>query len=229
MSFGAMLTDANGVPFYIADTMPLSLISRLSFSIPASSTYVQDLFSNDGAIRFVFANSTGSQGNGLSTCEALMLNTTSNRWELWCAGAARTLNVFIFGYQYQPVPVWGIQINDAQGRCILTNETKVLRDVVNLGDSTNPDLSGYVLNTTLNGQWAVAPVYTGYFSGVVYTGGGGNGQPHPIVAQYCSSARYNGSTTQISSGYIGNLEAQASNASWVNYRNRITAIDVSKY
>lgn len=226
MAFGALLADASGVPFYIADTMPLSLLEKRMLSVPAvtGNGSVQDLFANDGAIRFVFVNSNASQGSN-SNCEALQLNSTNNRWQLSCRGAARTVNVFIFGYQFQPIPAWGIQINDSQGRCILTNETKVLRDVQNIGDSTNVNNSGFVINTTLSGQWAVAPVFTGYFAGV----NNSSGQPIPIVAQYCSSARFNGSTTQITSGYLGNLDSNASNATLSNYRNRITAIDVSRY
>lgn len=226
MDYGALLSDANGVPFYIADTMPLSLLEKKVLSVPAASGNgsIQDLFANDGVIRFVFVNSTGAQGTN-EICEALMLNQTTNRWQLWCRGSARTVNVYIFGYQFQPIPSWGIQINDAQGRCILTNETKVLRDVQNIGDSTNANNSGYLINTTLSGQWAIAPVYTGYFAGV----NNSSGQPIPIIAQYCSAARYNGSTTQIASGYLGNLDGNASNATWSNYRNRITAINVARY
>lgn len=226
MAFGALLADASGVPFYIADTMPLSLLEKRVLSVPAVSGNgsVQDLFANDGVIRFVFVNSNGAQ-NTNDTCEALVLNQTNNRWELHCRGGARTVNAFIFGYQFQPIPAWGIQINDSQGRCILTNETKVLRDVQNVGDSTNANNSGYLINTNLSGQWAIAPVFTGYFAGV----NNSSGQPMPVVAQYCSSARYNGSTTQIVSGFLGNIDGSASNATWYNYRNRITAINVARY
>jgi len=226
MSYGGLLADGTGVPFYIADTMPITLLEKRVLNVPAASGNgsIQDLFANDGVIRFVFVNSNGAQGAN-DTCEALILNQTANRWQLWCRGGSRTVNVFIFGYQFQPIPAWGIQFNDAQGRCILTNETKVLKDVQNLGDSNDPNNSGYVMNTTLAGQWAVAPVYTGYFSGV----NNSTGQPIPVVAQFCSSARFNGSTTQITSGYQGNIDASTSNATYSNYRNRITAINVSRY
>lgn len=227
MDFGALLADTNGTPFFIADTMPLTLLEKRVVNVLAASGEgtVQTLFANDGALRFVFVNSTGAQGQAKETCEFLQLNQSTGNWQLNCRGAARTVNIFIFGFQYQPVPAWGIQINDSQGRCILTNETKVLRDVRNLGDPTVANNSGYVLDTTLNGQWAVAPVMTGYFSGV----NNSTGQPMPVVARYVSSARYNGVTTQIASGYLGNIDSVTSNATFLNYRNRITAIDVSRY
>lgn len=225
MAYGTLLTDGVGVPFYIADTMPITLLEKRVVTVGPSSGGggLLDLYSNDGAIRFVFVSSNGAQGSNKDTCEALELS--GGVWRLRYAGAARQISIYIFGYQFQPVPAWGIQINDAQGRCILTNETKVLRDVQNLGDSSVATSSGYQFSTTLSGEWAVAPAYTGYFAGV----NNSSGQPIPIVAQFACSARFNGSTTQIASGYIGNLDSNASNATWSNYRNRITAINVARY
>lgn len=220
MSYGALLTDANGVPFYIEDTMPLSLIEKRNIT---ASTGLIDLFTSDGSVRYVFVYSNAPQGGGLVTCEAL--EVSGNVWRLRVAGPTRTLSIFIFGYQFQPIPTWGIQINDAQGRCILTNETKVLRDVQSIGDSSNPNNSGYVMNQTLNGEWAIAPVYTGYFTGVINQ----SNMPRPVVAQFASSARFNGSTTQIASGYIGNVDSSAVSVTYSNYRNRITAINVARY
>ncbi len=226
MSYGAILTDSAGVPFYIGDTMPLTLLEKRVLSIPAASGtgVVINLFNNDVAIRFVFVNSNGAQGNGQSTCEALELS--GGVWSLRCAGAARTISVYIFGYQFQPIPAWGIQINDSQGRCILTNETKVLRDVQKLGDEGSDAGSGFAANFTLNGEWAVAPAYTGSYVGTVSQGG----QVYPVVAQYASSARFNGSTTQITSGYIGNLNTGGGGTGTLtNYRNRLVAVNVQRY
>lgn len=226
MAYGAILTDAAGVPFYIGDTMPLTLLEKRVLNVPSvsGSGAVINLFSNDGVIRFVFVNSNGAQGNGQNTCEALELS--GGVWSLRCAGAARTVSVYIFGYQFQPIPAWGIQINDSQGRCILTNETKVLRDVQKLGDEGSDAGSGFTANFTLNGEWAVAPAYTGSYVGTVSQGG----QVYPVVAQYASSARFNGSTTQITSGYIGNLNTGGGGTGTLtNYRNRLVAVNVQRY
>lgn len=226
MGYGALLTDAAGVPFYIGDTMPLTLIEKRVITIPGASGsgVVINLFNNDGAVRFVFVNSNGAQGIRQNTCEALELS--AGVWSLRCAGATRTANVYIFGYQFQPVPAWGIQINDAQGRCILTNETKVLRDVQKLGNEGSDADSGFQANFTLNGEWAVAPAYTGSYVGTVSQGG----QVYPVVAQYASSARFNGSTTQITSGYIGNLNTGGGGSGTLtNYRNRLVAVNIQRY
>lgn len=226
MAYGAMLTDSAGIPFYIGDTMPLTLLEKRVLNVPAvsGSGTVINIFNNDGAIRFVFANSNASQGNGLSTCEVLELS--GGIWSLRCAGPARTVNVYIFGYQFQPVPAWGIQINDSQGRCILTNETKVLSDVQKLGNEGSETGSGLNANFTLSGEWAVAPVYTGNYTGTVSVGG----QVYPVVAQYASSARFNGSGTQITSGYIGNTSSGGGGTGTLtNYRNRLVAVNVQRY
>jgi hypothetical protein len=226
MAYGAMLTDSAGIPFYIGETMPLTLLEKRVLNVPAvsGSGTVINLFNNDGAIRFIFTNSNASQGNGLSTSEALELS--GGVWSLRSAGPARNVNVYIFGYQFQPVPGWGIQINDSQGRCILTNETKVLRDVQKLGDEGADSGSGLNANFTLSGEWAVAPVYTGNYTGTVSQGG----QVYPVVAQYASSARFNGSNTQITSGYIGNLNTGGGGTGTLtNYRNRLVAVNVQRY
>jgi len=222
MSFGAMLTDENGVPFYIDGTQPLTLTEKRVLSV-AGTVNTQTLFANDGAVRFVFVNSNGPQGIGSTTCESLIM--TNGSWVLQCSGPARTVNVYIFGYQYQPVPGWGIAIYDSSGNCILTNETKVLRDVQAIGDITDINNSGNNIDITKSGTWAVAPTMTGYFHGV----NSSTGQPVSVNAAYYSSARYDGTTTEITSGYIGNVDGTAANATWVNYRNTITAIDVSNY
>jgi len=226
MSYGSMLTDSADVPFYIGDTMPLTLLEKRVLSVPgvSGSGAVINLFNNDGVIRFVFVNSNGTQGNRQNTCEVMELS--GGIWSLRCAGGVRTVNVYIFGYQFQPVPAWGIQINDSQGRCILTNETKVLRDVQKLGDEGSDSGSGFNANFTLAGEWAVAPAYTGSYVGTVSQGG----QVYPVVAQYASSARFNGSTTQITSGYIGNLNSGGGGTGTLtNYRNRLVAVNVQRY
>lgn len=221
MAFGAIISDAAGVPFYIDGTMPLTLLEKRVLTYPAGERDTV-LFADDGVLRFVFTNSNAPQGSS-ETCEALLVY--GSNWILRSVGAARTINVYIFGYQFQPLPAWGIQINDAQGRCILTNESKVLRDVQSYGNPADNLASGMQINTNIVGTWAIAPMNTGYYTAVTNAGG----QAQPVVRAYYASARYNGATTQLTSGFIGNSGAGEQNQVLTNFRNRITAINVERY
>lgn len=221
MGYGAMTTDAAGVPFYIEGASPMTMLEHRVYNAPSYGQYI-DIGPADGSIKAYFA------------CEDLALDTpaawtgmaivvVNGVYRLMTGNASRNIHLYIFGVQFQPVPTWGIQLNDAQGRCILTNETKVLANVQSFGDPNNPQASGMSLVVDLPGRWAVLPAYTGNFVGVTNT----TGQPIPIVAQYLTSARFNGSTTRIRSGYHGNMEQGTGTNT--NYRNRITAVDVSRF
>lgn len=180
MGYGALLTDEQGVPFYIDGTRPLTLINKLTFNVNNSGTVnTLDLYQNDGAVRFVFI-----QSNGSDIYKSEWLQLDGNTWRLYATSGTRTVTVFIFGYANQIPPAWGIAIWDASGNCILTNESKVLRDVTQLGDVTNANASGYLYTGTLGGSWAIAPAYTGLFSGVDNS----TGQPRPVNIPFYGSA-----------------------------------------
>lgn len=220
MGFGALLTDDQGVPFYIDGTRPLTLISRLTFNVNSNGTVnTLDLYQNDGAVRFVFI-----QSNGNDTQKAEWLQLDGSTWRLYATSGTRTVTVFIFGFATQPVPAWGIAIWDANGTCILTNESKVLRDVTQLGDVTNANASGYLYRGTLGGSWAVAPVYTGLFSGTDNS----SGQPRPVNTPLYASAYYDGTNTVINSHSHGST-AGVVTGSYSNARNTIIAVNVARY
>lgn len=222
MAFGAMLTDQQGVPFYIDGTMPLTLINRIVINVPGDNSgtvYTQPLYANDGAVRFVFM-----QSNNSNTGSAEWMQLDNNVWTFYSTRSSKTVTIFIFGYAYQPVPSWGIAIYDGAGNCVLTNESKVLKGVTKIGDVTNASASGYNINTTLGGSWAVAPAFTGILTAVDNS----TGQPRPVVIWYWASAYFNGSSTQISSHTHGS-GAGVQNPSYSNARNALTVIDVNKY
>ncbi|WP_338512177.1 hypothetical protein VRC35_06685 [Erwinia aphidicola] len=141
------------------------------------------------------------------------------------AGSGYTLDVYVFGYQYQTPPKYGIAIWDAAGRCVITNETKVLRGVEVVGNQADPSASGYNATATLVGEWAVAPDVMGSFNGVINQGG----QVYPIQAIAYTSAYKSGSSTVIKSEFVGDSGSGASNVQFYNRRNTIKAINVSIY
>ena len=222
MGYGALLTDAQGVPFYIDGTRPLTLINKIVINVPGDNSgtvYSQDLYNNDGAVRFVFL-----QSNSSSAFSAEWLQLENNVWRFYSSRTAKTVTVFIFGYANQPVPAWGVAIYDATGACILTNESKVLRDVRQVGDVTNDAASGYKIDTTVSGSWAVAPVFTGILNGVDNS----TGQPRPIVAYFYSSAYFDGANTRITS-HADRSTAGLTSATYSNARNTITYVNTARY
>lgn len=222
MGYGALLADAQGVPFYIDGTRPLTLINKVVINVPGDNSgtvYSQDLYSNDGAVRFVFIQSN----SGISTsAEWLMLE--NGVWRFYSSRTAKTVTVFIFGYALQPVPAWGVAIYDSSGSCILTNESKVLRDVRQNGDVTSDAASGYKIDITVSGSWAVAPAFTGLLSAVDNS----TGQPRPIVVYYYSNAYFDGVNTRITS-HADRSAAGITGASYSNARNALTYVDTSRY
>lgn len=223
MSYGGMLTDASGVPFYIDGTMPLTLLEkRVVTSVNGLGSY--DLVANDGTLRLIFLQAADSDFTTPTNCEWLVVE--NGLWRLYTNGSPRTINVFIFGYAVQPVPAWGIQINNSAGQCILTNETRPLRDVQSFGDISSDSTSGYFISTTLSGSWAIAPQATGVFTAVDI----GSGQARPVQAWYYGVARYNGTQTILRSAYRGsNTGTNLQNPSYINSRTKLTAINVARY
>lgn len=223
MSYGALLTDQNGVPFYIDGTRPLTLVNKVVINFTGSTGQVQsrDLYNNDGVPRFVFIQSNNSNVN---SAEWLVLE--NGIWKLYSTIGTKTVTVYIFGYANQPLPAsgWGIAIWDASGNCILTNESKVLKNVTKLGDISNPNNSGYTINTTLGGGWAVAPTFTGILTAVDNS----SGQPRPIVIPFYSSAYFDGANTVLNS-HARYSTTGISSPSYSNARNNLVAINVSGY
>lgn len=218
--YGAYLTDQQGNPYYILDTMPLCLISKQSFTRTASNGVI-DIHDNDSVFRMVFCRSNIA---GVSFYYAL--NTTTGKYAIFSSGPGTyTIDVYVFGYQYQTPPTFGIAIWDAAGRCVMTNETKVMRGVEVVGNQTVESNSGYNVNTTLAGDWAVAPDVMGYFTGVINQGG----QVYPVRAVAYTSACKSGNNTVIKSEFVGDSGSGASNVQFINHRNTIKAINVSMY
>lgn len=223
MAFGALLSDTYGNPFYIDDTMPLCLVSKQQLILDiGSGTWVSSfIHPNDGAIRFVFWDSPNP-----NTYAYYQLNTSNNTWQITasCKSASIfTVNVYIFGYQYQIPPKWGMAIWDANKNCIITNDTKVLRGITPLGIE-GAESSGYNIDTTIAGRWAIAPVVTGMVAGVI-----NSGVIRPWSATFYGSSYFNGASTRIISVPTDTPSGGVQNITYYNTRTRIMAIDISNY
>jgi len=93
MGYGALLTDAQGVPFYIDGTRPLTLINNFVINVPGDNSgtvYSQDLYNNDGAVRFVFL-----QSNSSNAFSAEWLQLDNNVWRFYSSRIAKTVTVLM--------------------------------------------------------------------------------------------------------------------------------------
>lgn len=223
-TWGAMLTDSTGVPFYIDETMPLCLTSAQTYtmSLNGATSASQEIHANDGAVRFVFVNSPDD-----NVYFWYAFDSVTSTWRIYgsCKGANTfRLNVYIFGYQYQTPPKWGVAIWDAQGRCVITNETKVLRGVNPLGIE-GADSSGFNIDVTISGNVAVAPSILGALTGVV----SGGGQVRPFVANYYTSAYFNGTTTRVRAIPSDASGDGLQNATYTNFKTRVLSAEMGNY
>lgn len=223
MEFGVALTDDAGNPFYIKGTMPLTLLGKMNFSIPAGGLGSAVIHPNDSVVRLFYYDLTGadgyafysrdSSGQGILTYSA---NSTS-----------AVITLYIFGYQYQTPPAFGIAIwdNASPRRCIIHNQSKVLSNVQSLG-TEGADSAGYKISQSLSGRWAVSPVMTGVINGVINQGA----QNYPFQSLFYARSLFNGSSSAIGSVLDkGVPPGGTGNITYTNFRNRIFAVDVSRY
>lgn len=222
MSYGALLSDESGVPFYIDGTLPLKLIDIKTFTTGNAGGYFF-LFPDDGRMRFVFAKANKDgyfylQRGNLENSDWVLNNSFPS---------GTVITAYIFGYRVEAtIPKWGMAIWNEKNECVIHNETKVLRGVTSLGNPDVDQQSGMYYQTTLNGDWAVAPTITGGATGVINSGG-----VRPYSNFFYTVAYYNGIQTLIRShGTVGDsFPGGVSNLVVVNTRCKLNAIDVSKY
>ena len=190
--YGAII-DVNGNPFITPASTPFCLYGKYTYQssgnsaahsvtqyIPIDSSYPVCAFlktSNTGQGTAVIAYAIRSGANA----GTLYVNGTNY------SGQAFTLTVYVFAIFPQTLPDWGMAIWDANGKLVLTNESKVLSDL-----ETVPG-SGYTLDYTYNGSYAVSPRALGAVN--VYQVQ--NGQQIIRSATAGVSCRFDGSRTRI--------------------------------
>ena len=159
--YGVMLTFPDGTPFYIDDTIPLALVYKRDFSFDASNTTAMVLEPNTGVpylyfIRFNEQYSWGYQYPGVGNSAGKHVIDVGAYY-----GGTVSGRLYCFGAVAQPINSrYGVAIFDAQGRCILTHETRVLKGLNKTGASGNQGTATY-LNETIAGRKAIAPGRTG--------------------------------------------------------------------
>lgn len=224
MDFGVALTDDAGNPFYIKGTMPLTLISKQTFSVPAGGLGSAVIHQNDGVLRLFYYDTTSAGSYAYYSQDSAGIGTLTYVGNT--SGVVITL--YTFGYQYQTPPKFGIAIwdNASPRRCIIHNQSKVLSNVQSLG-TEGSDSAGYNTNVSLSGRWAISPIMTGYINGVINQGA----QNYPFVSIFYARSFFDGSSSNIASVLDKGTPSGGgvANVTYNNFRSRIFAVDVSRY
>ncbi|EOC1313843.1 hypothetical protein ACTEV4_000636 [Cronobacter turicensis] len=217
--YGAyILTDA-GFPFITPASSPLAMISKKTATMVSNghSEITQNFEAGNPIIPFVVATAGAKFYYTISSNTCVVSADKPEQ-----SGA--TYTVYFFTIFTQPLPKWGMAIWDANGRCILTNETRVLTDVTPIGINGDDSNSGYNINTTLTGKWAVIPSQTGLGTGVITDGG-----TRPWSSEFSLKAVFNGSSTLIGQNATDSASGNIQNLTYHNMRNRAFIINAAKY
>ncbi|WP_413715002.1 hypothetical protein [Serratia ureilytica] len=219
MSWGALFVDNDGVPWATPDSTPMSLINKFRLERNGAGTDQVDIDLTKPVVMAMLAN-TNLVIASISRAESGGVYVTS---KLAIGNGAYAIDVYVFSTQFQPTVKFGINISDSQGRCIQTNETKVMPAPRRLGEPGS-DSSGYNVKETLAGRWAVIPAVTGYVTAVI-----GNTQPRPFQQPITSFSYFDGNNTFVYSGAWDVPNGPAHNVVYHNTKDSVYVIDVSGF
>lgn len=221
--YGVMIDNLNGNPFVTPNSTPFCLFRRVTANSVSNGSFHSasisvTLDSSYPAMVFCKTSLTGQPTVVLSGRSGNTVGASSNN----AAGQAHTLTAYIFAIFPQNLPDWGLAIWDAAGKLVLTNESRVLSDLLTIGTPGNS--GGVNIDTTMAGSFAVCPICTG--SSLWQTTGGAGGIVI-INVQAFAAAGYNGTTTRINSASNG--QGQGNAVGGTNTGVAIVAINTANY
>lgn len=213
--YGVYLTTTDGRPFITSNSIPVSLLTKATASASGKVSVSVNIDPSMVNIPFVLSDAPAFPSYSIvGSVMTITCHRTSD------TGGAINMQVYVFSTKVPVPPKWGIALWNAQGKCILTNETRVLRDIRTIGTKGVPASSGTSINQTITGKWAILPDLAGQLSGVVNQG------PFSIVQPFF--AQYNGTSTVISSILASNIPV-GGQGSLTNTQNSVKCIDASLY
>lgn len=130
MAYGAYLSTDDGVEFFTTETTSIALDQKLTASGSGQFITVNATVKTEDII-LPFCVTTGGPaffeysitGNDVTISARQTVGQYKNIG----------LEVYLFTTKAQIPPSWGMAIWDANGKCILTNETKILTDIRQIG------------------------------------------------------------------------------------------------
>lgn len=188
--FGVLLSTSSGQPFVTPVSTPMSMYGKyIVNSSGGSAASSIDWPASWPAMVFVKSNLPGvivgaSKGGGkiyFSGSDVLNRNFT--------------ITAYIFGIFPQTAPAWGLVVWDAAGQVVLTNETRVLSDLVTVGTpGVGNGRCGLTMDITLSGSYAVCGVIHGM---TLFQTSAPGGQIVIIPVTAYTSCAYNGVSTRF--------------------------------
>lgn len=219
MSWGALITADDGTPFITDESTPINLAGKYTNTGTSGASVSVTVDTSLVLLPFVLTNveayiTYSISGSTLTVTAQQTVGKTDSV----------TLTVYLFSTKAQTPPAWGAAAWDKNGKCILTNETRVLTDVQIVG-TKGQSTAGVNINTSKAGKWAIVPDWAGYIVGVVQTGGG----PRPVQIYIGFTAVYNGATTRFYSIYAETPPTGMQSGNIINSMSALRIIDASRY
>lgn len=222
MSYGAMI-DYKSQTFITPESTPFVLYSR------TEAVATKTTGKNVSAISRVYCPRSYSAIGFIKCSWGAALGCYRDGDYIVFSGSAQGRNVplftitcYLFAKFPQPLPQWGMAIWDANGTCILTNESKPLSDLITIGEPGSG--GGIYIDQTLSGSYAVMPRLMGATLVQVYIPGQ---QPVIVNVSAYTAASFNGSTTRINAA--SNQAAGGSPVGYLNTGVAVTAINTASY
>ncbi|QEG12474.1 membrane associated protein [Klebsiella phage vB_KpnS_Call] len=215
--YGVLLTNDSGNVWVSPQSIPLALLSKQSITLKGGTNSDEVIsVTYDTAHPCVpFVVFHGASPNGAFTKTRYSGNTCSVVFSAGTRGIYA--EVYFFSVFPQPNPGYGLAIWDENGTLILTNETRTLSDVQTYG-------TGYNLNVTNGGKWAVSPVQLGAIVGVI-----NDPLPRPFEGDYCAAAFFNGGSTQLAAYLTHAPGGTGGSFTYVDMKNTCIAINCARY
>lgn len=168
MDYGAILTYPDGTPFYIDGTMPLSLISIQDKIFSNNETFL-DLRTKSNELYVYFVRMEAEDATAYIQVNPDTGNRTITAKRPTNSTYSFSARIYCFGIQYPTPPAWGVAIYNANGKCVLTNETNTLKGLGRTSASGSAGQASF-LNESIAGRVAVTPGITGQETYRIATG-----------------------------------------------------------
>lgn len=220
--YGAMILLDNGNPFVTPQSTPFCLYRKVVVNSDGNGVAYAEIPIDPGYPAMAFCRISNTNAPTFTSVgRAGGVIRVSSGTPAGAPKTPHTLTAYIFAIFPQTLPAWGFAIWDAAGKLVLTNESRVLSDLVTVG---TPGTGGGInIDQTLAGSWAVAPATLGMSLWQVMV----QGQPVIISMMAYTGCRFDGVNTRINA--VGNQIGQGSPSGGSNTGITLTAINTAAY